>query len=102
SHRIPPPPSPTLFPYTTLFRSLADEGDRHADGHAERHHDHRYQPGLVVDPVQPQGGEHAQGDAGEGAVGEGVAEERHAVANDERSEERRVGKECRSGWWTGE
>src|SRR5690348_17989085 len=25
---IPPPPSPTLFPYTTLFRSLADRIER--------------------------------------------------------------------------
>src|SRR5205823_10198670 len=29
SSRIPPPPSSTLFPYTTLFRSLGLVADRH-------------------------------------------------------------------------
>src|SRR5205823_13348374 len=28
---LPPPPRPTLFPYTTLFRSLAGTGIRTAD-----------------------------------------------------------------------
>src|SRR5438445_9848050 len=36
---IRPPPRPTLFPYTTLFRSQARAGDRL--GHAPRHRDAR-------------------------------------------------------------
>src|SRR5690606_40584167 len=30
---MPPPPSPTLFPYTTLFRSLPAQGDLHGVVH---------------------------------------------------------------------
>src|SRR5205814_9478519 len=34
---LPPPPASTLFPYTTLFRSLhVPAGDRHADRVLER------------------------------------------------------------------
>src|SRR2546430_14043634 len=94
---IRPPPRPTLFPYTTLFRSL--------------------RPHLVPDHVPVV----AYGLGGEAdrlieqrlmaVVGEdqreGLAERRRDARRaepgahdfvDQRSEERRVGEECRSRW----
>src|SRR5690242_21754628 len=68
------PPRSTLFPYTTLFRSRAGElaDGRTADrrGTADRRH----------------------GSAGGGAA------QAQAPLLEERSEERRVGKECRCRW----
>src|SRR3712207_9446456 len=93
-----PPPRSTLFPYTTLFRSL--EG---AAGGLER-----VTPATLLDPaclthleeVDPLGSEHrARGVAGRYLrahvpVGRRVRSPQEAL----RSEERRVGKECRSRW----
>src|SRR5256885_16584844 len=105
------PPRSTLFPYTTLFRSLL-EGRRHhaagaAPGRPEIDHHRRlaapHMPGKAL-RIQRHG---LTGDqrlvaaaavrraaelVGRNAVG-GVA-----MGADERSEERRVGKESRFRW----
>src|SRR5207248_1564390 len=92
------PPRPTLFPYTTLFRSPLEE---HAFGLGER------EDGIerVLHRIDKAGGALRIAIAGDGKlhasrfgipvpvlrVGVGL----EAVA---RSEERRVGKECRCRW----
>src|SRR5437016_11652491 len=54
---IPPPPRSTLFPYTTLFRSLAQRlQDRFADRlegveHAVAAHRHGFEVGRAPDPL---------------------------------------------------
>src|SRR5688572_16473083 len=64
------PPRSTLFPYTTLFRSLFGQVHAASDaGHA----------GFVHNEEHVDAGDRLRGHA--------------------RSEERRVGKECRSRWW---
>src|SRR2546422_8725267 len=75
------PPRSTLFPYTTLFRSS------HRGG---------WGCGVNVgrDRRRPAGG----GGRSESAGGGGPALPRGASARSRRSEERRVGKECRSRW----
>src|SRR5258708_14957893 len=46
------PPRSTLFPYTTLFRSLARSGARSLDDHEERlHQDVEIEPGRPVSTV---------------------------------------------------
>src|SRR3712207_9387887 len=92
------PPRSTLFPYTTLFRShvLRTAVDVHAAAVVARQRElggqlHLVAPSgdrladqLLVVPV---------------AVDVGGVEEGHAeVERTVRSEERRVGKECRSRW----
>src|SRR5437773_8166116 len=64
---LPSAPRSTLFPYTTLFRSVADEAGAHVVGHRPAHHrpgadvyDRRQvQPALsgadVGDVAAPQG-----------------------------------------------
>src|SRR3712207_9256294 len=113
------PPRSTLFPYTTLFRSPVDRGllgvgDADALGllvgeldlevleEAPRVRDGDRELG-VVDRVQPDegavlgAGEQRPARAGE--ADEAVRELDHRLRGDlERSEERRVGKECRSRW----
>src|SRR2546425_13308972 len=91
------PPRSTLFPYTTLFRSCdiaridgpetgaVSDVDRHVVDHTQR---------LVVrhegaDPVDANG---------EAAVGHFRYRHAGKAVAQERSEERRVGKECRSRW----
>src|SRR2546427_11677739 len=75
------PPRSTLFPYTTLFRS-------HAFGRS-------------LAPIEPAVVAAAQylvasrGDAGEA---HGGGDRLRARLEKARSEERRVGKECRSRW----
>ena len=68
----------------------ADIGDAGADGHAEDDHDRRDPgPELAGRPVGRQESleqQEADADAGEGAVGQGVAEESHAAADDERAD----------------
>src|SRR5262249_61980560 len=76
---IPPPPHPTLFPYTTLFRSPTPKSPVPAPGVP------KVEP--VADVAQPVVAPVA--DVAEPVVAPAVA----AAA---RSEERRVGKECRS------
>src|SRR2546427_10852802 len=76
------PPRSTLFPYTTLFRSLAVAVDLHLQ-HADRV-EHGRQLALVD----------ALGIARVQMVGRHLA----VLQLCARSEERRVGKECRSRW----
>src|SRR3546814_19917871 len=103
--------TPTLFPYTTLFRSVVDQHVAERDPLAFEHLQHepvraverrprealRTQPVLVADDhelvagiAQPQERRDHAGD------------EAQLVAGLDRSEESRVGKECgrtyRSGW----
>src|SRR2546422_10120987 len=81
------PPRSTLFPYTTLFRSVRDR--IHA-GAVELARQER----LLVGPVDLILDE-------ERAVLPHVGERREPLPRrrvGERSEERRVGKECRSRW----
>src|SRR3712207_9219063 len=89
------PPRSTLFPYTTLFRSHAGRGAAIRDMRR-----------LHAYPKAEQHAREVRGRAGAGG-GEGrplricpnesdqVAE---AAVRAVRSEERRVGKECRSRW----
>src|SRR2546426_11326817 len=91
------PPRSTLFPYTTLFRSLDAAGvGEHAGG-----------VGHQVDEVQVRGRldetqrlvpRHGRLELLQPLPGPRVDREddRHVTAD--RSEERRVGKECRSRW----
>src|SRR2546427_11119778 len=90
------PPRSTLFPYTTLFRSgsgIAAQGvsfplrklalqlgDHQGDGH-QQGGDEVQILGLEADEIA------VEGRCNEEAVDDGA-----------RSEERRVGKECRSRW----
>src|SRR5690625_7937325 len=64
-----PPPSSTLFPYTTLFRSFQIASGHYKQGFPILHHDTLY----IMDLLLPKN---------------------NALYT--RSEERRVGKECRS------
>src|SRR2546427_12063770 len=89
------PPRSTLFPYTTLFRSRGYAGGFR--GRYCRSASH----GLVWDVQYPQF------DAGAGAwwpwLEQVEAVGGHHMSNEpsdfpNRSEERRVGKECRSRW----
>src|SRR3712207_7796663 len=75
------PPRSTLFPYTTLFRSLADRAYRHL---ARFWRDHRYlRPALLLHAALAA--EHLRvGDAADVGLG-GLA--RRLVRNDVRSEE---------------
>src|SRR5256884_8447951 len=96
---IRPPPRSTLFPYTTLFRSMNgvhDMGGMH---------------GMA--PVQNEKTEpvfHAPWEGRVFALRRAMAawgkwnidatrHEVELIPPAERSEERRVGKECRSRWW---
>src|SRR5256885_17037230 len=108
------PPRSTLFPYTTLFRSPALRRAGHAlaqeltranrdlrldhvvrapEGIAERVQEHQDAFALVVLQHEPRQGQRRE------PGGEGAAQEPEPEAGtDQRSEERRVGKECRSRW----
>src|SRR3712207_9217503 len=99
------PPRSTLFPYTTLFRSARicaefgyDEINLNVGCPSDRVQNGRFGACLMQEPV---------------LVGECVAAMKAAVSlpvtvkcrigvddqdTEERSEERRVGKECRSRW----
>src|SRR2546429_8443569 len=94
------PPRSTLFPYTTLFRSIslrrgfatlvfhrgesAYSGGAHGHGNGDRH-----RPGALADFDRTRS-QAARNTAFAAEAGIGAAER--------RSEERRVGKECRSRW----
>src|SRR2546430_13867229 len=90
------PPRSTLFPYTTLFRALAREIATHRmkikPNCAARTHENDIRP--IVEISQNVGM------AIEAATFLGCSPIRRLVEDwtVERSEERRVGKECRSRW----
>src|SRR5256885_13650133 len=91
------PPRSTLFPYTTLFRSVG------------RVHFHAVKActlgafGRVAVLLDDAGDFAGFQGAGHGHLGYAVGREGDAFGLDgrggDRSEERRVGKECRSRWW---
>src|SRR2546426_11999924 len=99
------PPRSTLFPYTTLFRS-AQSARAPVGGLG------RVEVDAVVAPVTRARklGDGHELDGGDAQVdkrgkmlddrleGPGRRERAHVQLVDDRSEERRVGKECRSRW----
>src|SRR5437899_11591862 len=84
------PPRSTLFPYTTLFRSLHRVVEEVDEELRE----------TVVVGVHAEVGRLDVRDAPDTAgLGLGPHDVEHRAEHvAERSEERRVGKECRSGW----
>src|SRR3712207_9140393 len=108
------PPRSTLCPYTTLFRSrddgeLADpapleelDGGLRAPAPEDEEPEGRQRAGRLQDPRQPQEPqERQQHDQGVQPVLAQVAaldRGEHELDHELRSEERRVGKECRSRW----
>src|SRR2546422_10441989 len=91
------PPRSTLFPYTTLFRSRAYGGGVVLDDRAIAF-------GGVADSVPPGGGldaattRLASSDTAPVSLVSGFFAGPWAPGIALRSEERRVGKECRSRW----
>src|SRR5256885_17022609 len=92
------PPRSTLFPYTTLFRSLHPpvfvspqqlSCDADVFDVIDTQQDDREIP---RNPVSPQRRPPPA------AAAYGVGRRTHRRVGKERSEERRVGKECRSRW----
>src|SRR2546430_14429533 len=93
------PPRSTLFPYTTLFRSLVEAalvGDLDHVTEAIRRNQGGARALALDDGVGGErGAVHEHADVAESQAG---LREHAACALDDRSEERRVGKECRSRW----
>src|SRR2546426_10836805 len=83
------PPRSTLFPYTTLFRSLAADQRIASDNHSGMRHDSSRR--ILDSALQTAGCLLC-----ESQRRESLAQSKHQ--NEDRSEERRVGKECRSRW----
>src|SRR2546429_8543437 len=104
------PPRSTLFPYTTLFRSSRGgepiEVKARTFGGGFRHDRSRSKHFVVkVGPVPSRWARtsfsvrHDDSEGGScGAVHGQLEAGQSPNKNDERSEERRVGKECRSRW----
>src|SRR5690554_8084324 len=97
------PPTSTLFPYTTLFRSVLwhqgrlDEADRllvSCSRHAEQTRDLGLLLAMALRVLMCK----AQGRLEDAFVWIGRAERAMHAWQVDRSEERRVGKECRSRW----
>src|SRR5690625_6476257 len=68
----PRPPSSTLFPYTTLFRSEGTDDSRLA---------------LGLDELRPRGDEHGGAEDGQAQLGEQVGKRVHGASLGRRSEE---------------
>src|SRR5256885_16368133 len=85
------PPRSTLFPYTTLFRSSQLFGDLAVLQRS------RLIQRLALDPL---GHQRRRGNRGTAAVGleTRILDDTGFGIDLDRSEERRVGKECRSRW----
>src|SRR3712207_9081224 len=92
------PPRSTLFPYTTLFRSLYDLGfsivATRGTARAIR------SLGVPVERINKinEGSPHVVDRIAGGGVDLVVNTPTGSGARSDRSEERRVGKECRSRW----
>src|SRR5699024_12007978 len=81
--RIRPPPRPTLFPYTTLFRSNGAAGrDDERIRHVVGDHQHRC-AGQHPDQL----GQHPGGVRGLGGRGMAVLEQRSALRSEEHTSE---------------
>src|SRR5438094_1254550 len=70
---IRPPHSPTLFPYTTLFRSQQSHGFAERHAHVERRERHervrsRELPLVDEETPEPEAADHAHESAGEPAA----------------------------------
>src|SRR5947207_15592051 len=83
---IRPPPISTLFPYTTLFRS-------HYKSYHRKVRLKPYCSGLRL-PIKPAITKKQNGCS----IPSAAPKPMRQTFNSERSEERRVGKECRSRW----
>src|SRR5205823_14763520 len=98
----PPPPIPTLFPYTTLFRSSQNQPFRGNDRTRSRIFRARLFNGgtkrfEITMPRHLQvAAKHNRADI---IWSDGKRAIKHGDSLRIRSEERRVGKECRSRWW---
>src|SRR3712207_9371695 len=96
------PPRSTLFPYTTLFRSLENNNATLAQAHAEKASslldnstlDEIWEVNTRIADSLETGLEHLEQNVTSLASG---MQGQQQVLQD-RSEERRVGKECRSRW----
>src|SRR2546425_12405854 len=91
------PPRSTLFPYTTLFRSLAQLAARH-DVVAITLDDPRERELPDAGWVDMEDAETGQRILLDTSYGPSRTRVRVAAERQLRSEERRVGKECRSRW----
>src|SRR5205809_6986662 len=94
-----PPTGPTLFPYTTLFRSqeiLAREVRRRRLQAPDAERLERAATELSVGTAEQLQAALGRGDIALGTMMRALYPD--LPAEDLRSEERRVGKECRSRW----
>src|SRR2546427_10817204 len=92
------PPRSTLFPYTTLFRSqAAHRGALLGREPSERRGERADVPQVHLELPGARGAYQPEREAQHLDIGPGgrLTEQ---LAADLRSEERRVGKECRSRW----
>src|SRR3712207_9083139 len=94
------PPRSTLFPYTTLFRSAVDGREvvvTVSVGVAVADAEGLARPRLRGEREGPTGSDES-GHAEEVLRAADLALQRAKATGGHRSEERRVGKECRSRW----
>src|SRR2546426_10349327 len=98
------PPRSTLFPYTTLFRSsLKDDTEQGGDGAGGGNNsgsgaeENSNAAAAAMQPVEDMNDHAIRGDTF-ATRAEEKRVEAEAAAEGIRSEERRVGKECRSRW----
>src|SRR3712207_9452741 len=107
------PPRSTLFPYTTLFRSSKEVGDKISRGgtflYSARYPEFAQLEGQLagIKQLKKHGIEGVVVIGGDGSYHGAMRLTEHGfpavgipgtIDNDIRSEERRVGKECRSRW----
>src|SRR5207302_11461759 len=99
--RTAPPPSTTLFPYTTLFRSShAREEWQVAHAEVEQNDRNRHVGDVPAhDVTQLMSKYETLLFFCERVDGAGIHDDERVVEADGRSEERRVGKECKSRLW---
>src|SRR3712207_9372873 len=91
-----PPPRSPLFPYTTLFRSPDVVRVR---AHAVLLHALEPLTGRVLTAADTERGDEAlEAGVGRRPPGHALVRRVREVEHARRSEERRVGKECRSRW----